>query len=70
MITAFDIGALRCACGSAAIMCVDPGSEGERAALQATLFDLVLRRPVAARGWCASCFAAFAGLLPHEQERR
>lgn len=66
MIAAFDISALHCACGSADVMCVDPGSDAE----MDPVFDIVLRRPVPARAWCLDCFAAFAGLIPHEVEKK
>lgn len=66
MSAAFDIGALQCGCGSASVMCIDPGSDAE----MDPVFDIVLRRPVAARAWCIDCFAAFAGLIPHEAEKR
>ncbi len=60
--------ALRCACGSAApVMCIDPGADAEMAPVFATI---VLRRGVAARGWCAQCFAGFSSLLPHEAPKR
>jgi hypothetical protein len=66
VIAAFDISALHCACGSAAVMCVDPGSDAQ----MDPVFDIVLRRPVAARGWCVQCFTAFAALIPHEVQRK
>ena len=67
MIAAFDIAALHCACGSPAVMCVDPGSDAE----MDPVFDaIVLRRAVAPRAWCVTCFAAFAALIPHEAEKR
>ena len=62
----FNLRALRCDCGSTAVVCIDPGSDGERE----TLFDLALRRPVPARGWCMECFAGFSALLPHEAARK
>ena len=65
MIVAFDISALRCACGSQDVMCVDPGRDGE-----IDLFsDIMLRRGVPARGWCVRCFTAFAALLPRETKK-
>lgn len=66
MIAAFDILTLHCACGSSAIMCIDPGSDEE----MDPVFDIVLRRPVAARGWCLECFTAFAAQLPHEAAKK
>ncbi len=64
----FDIAALRCACESGeAVMCIDPGSDTE---LDEVFATIVLRRGVAARGWCAGCFAGFAALLPHEAPKR
>lgn len=66
MTVAFKLSTLRCACGSADVMCVDPGSDG-----QIDLFsDIMLQRGVSARGWCIGCFTAFAALIPHEKERK
>ncbi len=66
MIAGFDILTLHCACGSAAVMCIDPGADAE----MDPVFDIVLRRPVPARAWCVECFAAFSALLPHEVEKK
>ena len=63
----FDISALRCGCGSGAVMCIDPGAGAE---VDPVFSTIVLARGVAARAWCAECFAGFAALLPHEAPKR
>lgn len=67
MIAAFDIAALRCGCGSPAVMCVDPGSDAE---MDPVFDSIVLRRSVAPRAWCSHCFASFAALIPHEVDKK
>ncbi len=67
MIAAFDISALHCACGSSAVMCIDPGADAE----MDPVFVRWVRRPaVPARAWCAVCFASFSALIPHEVQRK
>ena len=65
MILAFDLSALRCACGSADVMCIDPGKNSEIDWIS----DIMLQRGVPARGWCTKCFTAFAALLPRENKK-
>ena len=66
MILTFEFSSLRCACGSADVMCVDPGQNSEIDWIS----DIMLRRGVVARGWCAECFTAFAALLPREGKNK
>lgn len=66
MIAAFDIGAMYCACGNPVVMCVDPGADAE----MDPVFDIVLKRAVAPRGWCLECFTRFAALIPHEAQKK
>lgn len=56
----FVISTLRCACGSSDIISIDPGSDAEM------VCDIVIRRPIPARGWCAACVDAFVPLMPCE----
>ena len=61
----FDISSLRCVCGSATdVVCIEPGNDA------LVEFGIVLQRRVAARGWCAGCFTAFASLIPHEAQKK
>lgn len=60
----FTISTIRCACGSPDIISIDPGSNVERD----PVFDIVIRRPVPARGWCAKCVDAFMPLMPREDK--
>ncbi len=64
---AFDLGALRCACGSAAIVSIDPGRGKE---MDPVFTTIMLSRGVAARGWCRECFTGFAARLPCETPKR
>lgn len=66
MIPAFTLATLRCACGSADILSIDPGRDAE---LDPVFHHIVLHRAIAARGWCMACVDAFAPLLPHEAGR-
>jgi hypothetical protein len=65
MTAAFTLSALRCACGSSDVICVDPGSDAE----MDPVFHIVTRRPIPARGWCGPCVDAFAPLMPREGKR-
>jgi hypothetical protein len=62
----FDLAALRCTCGSGAIVCVDPGSAAEMDGV----IGVMLVRGVAARGWCAQCYARLPALACETPKRR
>lgn len=67
MIAEFDIAALHCACGSTAVMCIDPGADAE---MDPVFVRWVVKDAVPARAWCIDCFAAFAGEVQRAHRRR
>lgn len=62
----FALAGLRCACGSADVMCVDPGGEAELDPVLA----IVLRRGVPARGFCRECWALLPARAGERPARR
>lgn len=54
---------LRCACGSDAVVAVDPGQEPETCELLGTVLTLKAGKPIAAR--CEACWPLQPEGLPH-----